>query len=157
MNFFIISLGSNISPAVNLRRAVVLLQDRADVIQVASAWETRAVGSSGPNFYNTAALLRTECSPEQLKSEVLRPVENLLGRVRTADKYAPRTIDLDPIVNGQEVLEKRLWEYAYLAVPTAEILPGLVNPATGEHLARAAQRLMQTSFILPHPEVFLPQ
>ena len=89
-----------------------------------------------------------------LKFRVLRPIEVALGRVRTSDKYAPRTIDLDPIVYGETVLDDRLWTYAYLALPAAEILPDLLHPQTKERLADIADRLLKLTHPVPHPGVF---
>ena len=43
-----------------------------------------------------------------LKKLVLHPIENKLGRVRTRDKYLPRTIDLDIIIFDSEVVDPNL-------------------------------------------------
>jgi 2-amino-4-hydroxy-6-hydroxymethyldihydropteridine diphosphokinase len=150
----IVSLGSNISPVANLRRAVDLLCARTTVLQVATVWETPPVGTTGPNFYNSAICLLTTADPQTLKDEVLHPLETELGRVRTADKYAPRPIDLDAIVFDDTVLDERLWEYAYLALPIAELCPDLPHPHTHQPLAEIARRLQLTSDAIPHPEVF---
>jgi 2-amino-4-hydroxy-6-hydroxymethyldihydropteridine diphosphokinase len=77
--------------------------------EVAQTWETPAVGSRGPNFLNTAAAVRTQLPPELLKSLVLRRIERQLGRVRTANKNAPRTIDLDILVYEGQVLDPKVW------------------------------------------------
>ena len=68
-------------------------------------WETQAVGSPGPNFLNTAVKITTGLEMSALKLSVLRSVEQELGRVRTSDKNAPRTIDLDIIVFDDEICE----------------------------------------------------
>jgi 2-amino-4-hydroxy-6-hydroxymethyldihydropteridine diphosphokinase len=150
----IVSLGSNISPVENLRRALERLQARETVLQVATAWETPAVGTIGPNFYNSAVRLLSEKDPTDLKQSVLRPIEQELGRVRTSDKYAPRPIDLDPVLWGDDVLDDRLWEYAYLAVPIAELCPDLINSRTGERLADIASRVQRATQVIAHPELF---
>jgi 2-amino-4-hydroxy-6-hydroxymethyldihydropteridine diphosphokinase len=150
----IVSIGSNVSPVANLRRAVELLSARTTVLQIATAWETPPVGTTGPNFYNSAICLLTPSDPQTLKADLLRPLEAELGRVRTADKYAPRPIDLDPIVYADTILDERLWEYAYLALPIAELCPDLPHPHTHQPLAEIARRLLLTSDAIPHPEVF---
>jgi 2-amino-4-hydroxy-6-hydroxymethyldihydropteridine diphosphokinase len=150
----LVSLGSNLNPVQNLRRAIEILQARCRVIQVAGVWETPAVGTTGPNFFNSAVSLLTDQDPISLKFRCLRSIEADLGRVRTSDKYAPRTIDLDPVVIDATVLDERLWSYAYLALPVAELAPNLLHPQTKERLVDIASRLQKLGYAIPHPEVF---
>jgi 7,8-dihydro-6-hydroxymethylpterin-pyrophosphokinase len=78
-----------------------------------------------------------------LKGEVLRPIEEALGRRRTADRNAPRPIDLDVLVHGGEVLEEeglRLPDpdvrvRPFVAFPLWELAPDLVLPGDGVRLA----------------------
>jgi 2-amino-4-hydroxy-6-hydroxymethyldihydropteridine diphosphokinase len=150
----LVSLGSNLQPVDNLRRAVEILKMRCRVLQVASVWETPAVGTTGPNFFNSAVSLLSEYDPITLKYRCLRMIETELGRVRTNDKYAPRTIDLDPVVIDTTVLDERLWSYAYLALPIADLAPDLLHPQTKERLADIAGRLYSLGNATPHPEVY---
>jgi 2-amino-4-hydroxy-6-hydroxymethyldihydropteridine diphosphokinase len=106
-----------------------------------------------PNFLNMAVCIHTALSPAELKQDVLSPLERSLGRVRTADKYAPRTMDLDLTVYDGEVLDSELWRRLYLALCFAELLPDLRHPETGETLAETAERLKQGRLALPHPEL----
>ncbi len=57
-----------------------------------------------PNFLNAAVLIETDLTAAELKEQVLQVIERELGRVRTADKNAPRTIDLDIALFGDQVL-----------------------------------------------------
>ena len=136
-----IGFGSNIKPLENLVCALQLLTEHVTVERVAQTWESPAVGSRGPNFLNTAAAIRTPLPPELLKTLVLRRVERELGRVRTANKNAPRTIDLDILVYEGRVLDPKVWTDSFVAVPLAELLPDLRHTQTGESLSQAAQRL----------------
>jgi 2-amino-4-hydroxy-6-hydroxymethyldihydropteridine diphosphokinase len=140
-----LSLGSNIDPAQNIAQAIELLRQHAPGLQLSPVYETRAVGSAGPNFLNLAACLRTPLDAAALKAQVLRPVENQLGRRRSADKNAPRTIDLDIIVFDGAVIDAELWTRYHLAAPLAELLPELKNPQSGETLRETAQRLSARS------------
>lgn len=139
-------LGSNIRPEHNLPLAVGLLQKQLKVLQASSVWETTAVGSDGPNFLNAALLVSTPFDVHALKERILRPLEAQLGRVRTQDKNAPRTMDIDVILFDGLVLDSALWNYAYRAVPVADILPGLPS-GTGENLREVALRLARTGQI----------
>ena len=149
----IIGLGSNVEPERHLGEAVRALRAAAalDVLAVSSAWATPAVGPAGqPPFLNAAVLVATTLPAPVLRSEVLRPIESALGRVRTEDRYAPRTIDLDLVtygtgrlhIDGREIPDPDLAFQAFLAVPAAEVAPGWLHPVTGVPLARLAADLL---------------
>jgi 2-amino-4-hydroxy-6-hydroxymethyldihydropteridine diphosphokinase len=146
----VVSLGSNLEPERHLPRAVAALAERLPLLRVSSAWATAAVGPRPqPPFLNAAVLLRS-ADPQRLKREVLRPVEALLGRVRTGDRFAPRTIDLDLVLHGDAgpspsglgLPDPDLVREVHLAVPAAEVLPDWRHPATGEPLSVIAERLL---------------
>ncbi len=105
-----LSLGSNIAPADNLKQALELLRRELTVLAVSRAWRTPAVGSQGPDFLNAAVLVHAPQPASQLKSQVLRDIEARLGRIRGEDKYAPRTIDIDIVVDGERVVDPELWK-----------------------------------------------
>jgi 2-amino-4-hydroxy-6-hydroxymethyldihydropteridine diphosphokinase len=148
-----LSLGSNIAPADNLKQALELLRQELTVLAVSRAWRTPAVGSQGPDFLNAAVLVHAPQPASQLKSRVLRDIEARLGRIRSDDKYAPRTIDIDIIVDGDQVVDPELWQYAHLAQPVAELLPDLVDPSSGQTLEAIAERLRPLARIRPCPEM----
>lgn len=145
-------MGSNICPTKNLPLAVYLLQKYMTILQTSSVWETEAVGSDSPNFLNAALLVTTSMEAEILKEQVLRPLEARLERVRTSDKNAPRTIDLDIILFDRQLLEPNLWRYAYCAVPVAEVLPGYQSD-TGEYLKDSALHLVRSTSIWERKDV----
>ncbi len=149
-----LSLGSNIDPDRNLRKAVQALMAVGPVDSISSAWETPPVGTSGANFLNAAVKIRTEKTPEGLKSQVLRRIEQQMGRVRTRDKFAPRTIDLDILLFNGNLMEANLWQQAHLAAPLAELLPDYQNLETHETLQQAAQRLLRSTPCRVRSDVF---
>ena len=150
-----LSLGSNIDPDQNLRRAVQALSEVGQVDAVSAAWETPPVGTSGANFLNAAVKFRTEYTSEGLKSQVLRPIEHQMGRVRTRDKFAPRTIDLDILLFDGFLMEAGLWQQVHLAAPLAELIPDYENPETHETLQQAAQRLLRRTPCRVRSDIFL--
>lgn len=148
--------GSNINPVENLRRAVAELCTCCQLKNTSTAWETVAIGSANaPNFLNLAAWMQTEVDARTLKEAVMRPLEARLGRVRTADKNAPRTLDIDIILFDGVVLDEALWQRNFIAIPMAELLPDLIHPETGERLADLAARLLPGSGAIAHPEIKL--
>lgn len=148
-----ISLGSNIRPEENLPRSVILLNKFGQVITGSTVWETAPVGTSGPSFLNAAVLLRVFVPPMILKSLVLRRIEIEMGRIRTLNKNAPRSIDLDILIADGQIVEPAIWSRAHLAVPLAEILPDLADPDSGRNLAQVAQELFRPDEIHPRFDV----
>lgn len=136
-----LGLGSNISPETNFPRALNLLRGTVQVVAVSKTWNTPAVGTEGPDFLNAAVAIRTELSQNELKSRVIRKIENDLGRVRTEDKNAPRPIDIDILIFDNELFDPQIWLQVHLAVPLAELIPNYIHPESGETLAQTARRL----------------
>ena len=139
----VISVGSNIDKEKHLPSAIRLLRGHRDieVRKVSGFYESEAVGShkDAPPFLNAAIVIGTALGPEELRSE-LRAIEHKLGRVRTLDKNAPRTIDLDIVYYAALVDDFGEWEVpdpqaasaAHIVVPLAEVAPEWVDPRTGQ-------------------------
>lgn len=138
-------LGSNIAPEANLAAALLELGRRFPILRASRLWKSPAVGSEGPDFLNMAVLILAAPTAFALKRGVLRPIEAGLGRVRTSDKNAPRTIDIDIVAEAGQTLDPGLWKYAHAAAPVAEILPDLVSPQSGERLRALADRLRRNA------------
>lgn len=126
----VIAIGSNIQPEINIPKAISLLRTLVEVKIVSNIWETKPVGTDGPNFYNGAVLIRTDLGLRDLKYQVIRKIEDQLGRVRTSDSHAPREIDLDIVVFNDLVMEEALWNQVFVAKPVSELIPDFLNPYT---------------------------
>ena len=148
-----LSLGSNIQPEMNLRRAIELLYEYGNILKGSSAWESEAVGSEGPNYLNACVLFTTPLFLVELKEKVIHPIEAKLGRKRSEDKYAPRTIDIDMILFDGQLCNDKFWTLAFVVIPLAEIYPKFQNPLTQENIMETATRLRQKTWIETRPEV----
>lgn len=148
-----LSIGSNIQPEIHLPRAAALLAEYGQVQAVSRAWESHAVGSDGPNFLNACLLFLTSLEARELKERAIRDIEARLGRVRSSDKYAPRTVDLDIVLFDGQTLDPGHWQSAFVLVPFAELAPDFQHPLTGERLAEVAQRVRRQTWIVPRPEI----
>lgn len=144
-----LSLGSNIGPEDNLPAAVRLLARFGSVLAVSTVWESQPFEAAGQaNYLNAALLLETPLSARALRDTAIAAIEAELGRVRTADKNAPRTIDIDIMLFNREITragprripDPELLERPFVAIPLAETDPGYVHPETGETLATIAAR-----------------
>jgi 2-amino-4-hydroxy-6-hydroxymethyldihydropteridine diphosphokinase len=158
-----IALGSNINSEYNMREAVQRLSLRCRLLTVSPVYETAPVGKTDqPNFLNAAALIETDLTAAELKTQVLQVIEQELGRVRTKDKNAPRTIDLDIVLFGDQVLDvgprhipdPDISKYPYIAVPLADVAPEQRHPETGQTLQEIAQSL-PASGLVRRPDVVL--
>lgn len=141
--------------------------DRAiGVSAVSRAYEGAPVGAPGtPRFLNAAVAIRTALSASELKFSVLRPIEARLGRVRTSDPNAPRTIDIDiALIPGvvladpelqMEVPDPEIARRAHLALPLRDLAPGVVPPGCDTTLERLAARLEESADIRVRDDVTL--
>jgi len=150
-----LSLGSNIEPEKYLSKAIQSLGEHGRVVQVSSAWETRAVGSDGPNFLNACALFLTKLGAYDLKEQTIRQIEAELGRVRTADKNSPRTIDIDIVLVDDKPLNVEFWDYVFVVVPLAELLPDFIHPIKREKLSQVADEVRKQTWMIKRDDVNL--
>ncbi|MCX6343647.1 MAG: 2-amino-4-hydroxy-6-hydroxymethyldihydropteridine diphosphokinase [Armatimonadetes bacterium] len=146
-----VGIGSNIDPERNITAAVKMLKARVRVIAVSTFYQTPAVGNSNsPDFINGAALIETDIPAHALKFEALRGIEKSLGRLRTENKYSPRTIDLDIMIYGDAVIDEPeliipdpdIYTRAFAAAAIAEMDPNLVLPESGDRILDIARSLV---------------
>jgi 2-amino-4-hydroxy-6-hydroxymethyldihydropteridine diphosphokinase len=149
LNDAYLSLGSNIDPELNLPAAVRELARFGRVVAVSSVWESPPEGfAEQPYFLNAALLLETPLSAAELKERAIAGIEAQLGRTRSANRNAPRTIDIDIMLFNHDRLtlgrrtipDAEVLERPFVAIPLAEIAPAYRHPVTGETLAAIAGR-----------------
>lgn len=150
-----IELGSNIQPEHYLPQAVTRLESLGRILAVSKAYQNPAISDDPqPDYINAAVLIETTYSPLELREE-LREIEARLERVRTADKYAPRTIDLDLVLYGNMIIDhpqlklpdKHIYSRPHLALTLAECDPDYRHPQTGETLREVADRLFDPDLL----------
>ena len=136
-----IGLGSNLAnPLVQVRQALVELDSipGTRVTARSSFYRTLPVGLlEQPEFINAVASVRTTLKPQALLAALLA-IENRHGRRRSI-RNAPRTLDLDLLLYGEQVLGQdgltlphpRLQERAFVLAPFAEIAPDAMVPGRG--------------------------
>ena len=135
-----LGLGSNMGDRrANLDKALDLLSQRVEVLEVSPTYDTEALGDADqPRFLNLVCKLRTRLAPLGLLT-LAKGIESKLGR-RPSGRNAPRPIDIDILFFGDLVTETpklviphpRLAERAFVLVPLAELAPELVHPASGK-------------------------
>jgi 2-amino-4-hydroxy-6-hydroxymethyldihydropteridine diphosphokinase len=137
-----IGLGSNLGDREGwLRRALELLraEPEIEVVAVSSVRETEPVGYlDQPPFLNAAVEVKTSLAARALLDRLLA-VEQALGRRRDGPRFGPRTIDLDLLLYGDELVDEpaltvphpRLAERRFALEPLHELDPTLVVPGRG--------------------------
>jgi 2-amino-4-hydroxy-6-hydroxymethyldihydropteridine diphosphokinase len=132
-----IGLGSNLGDReANLRAALERLAELG-ALRVSSLRETDPVGvTDQPRFVNAVAELETDLGAGALLGRLLE-IERELGRDRSREeRWGPRTIDLDLLLYGNEVLagpgltvpHPRLAERRFVLEPLHELAPDLALP-----------------------------
>jgi 2-amino-4-hydroxy-6-hydroxymethyldihydropteridine diphosphokinase len=139
-----IAVGSNIEPEKNILSALTTLKSKIIIAAISYFYRTSAVGKrQQPDFLNGVVKIQTDLSPHQLKFDVLRNIEQFLGRVRSCDKFAPRTIDLDLVVYDSLVVDvpdlhlpdPAIRLYPFVAIPLLEVAPELILSDTATALS----------------------
>jgi 2-amino-4-hydroxy-6-hydroxymethyldihydropteridine diphosphokinase len=138
-----VGLGANLGDRERtLRAAVEALAAEAgiEVVAVSTLRETEPVGvGEQPPFLNGAVALETTLTARELLDRLLA-AEQRFGRIRIPGEHGPRTLDLDLLLYGDEVIDEpgltvphpRLHERRFVLEPLAELVPGLVVPGRGD-------------------------
>jgi 2-amino-4-hydroxy-6-hydroxymethyldihydropteridine diphosphokinase len=135
-----VGLGSNLgaSEAILAAAFVELARlPRTRLVARSSLYRSAPVDADGPDFLNAVARVDTALAATALLAELLR-IETLHGRERSGH-HAPRTLDLDLLLFGDDVIEApglivphpRLHERAFALEPLIEIWPEAVVPGRG--------------------------
>lgn len=140
-----VGLGGNVGDAASILREAFASLDHLPhtrVLRVSRLYRTPAWGvTSQPDFINAVAMIETALAPPALLVHLMR-IERDAGRDRlagAADRWGPRTLDLDLLLYGDEVIDvpglkvphPHLHERAFALVPMLEIAPEIRIPGHG--------------------------
>lgn len=139
-----VGIGANLGERErSIRRASELIgASRLSALRETEPWGVL----DQPRFLNAVAELETELSARTLL-KLLLAVERELGRVRGAERWGPRVIDLDLLLYGSETIEEpgltvphpRLHERRFVLEPLVELDPELEVPGRGRVSALLAE------------------
>ena len=135
----VIALGSNLgNRELNIDSAIAELAKIIEITHLSTNHETDPVGGpEQPKYLNAILIAETHLDPHELLISMLE-IENKLGRKREIH-WGPRTIDLDLIVVGDEVVvsdvlvlpHPRAHERKFVLEPWLEIDPTAQIPGIG--------------------------
>jgi 2-amino-4-hydroxy-6-hydroxymethyldihydropteridine diphosphokinase len=88
-----------------------------------------------PDYINAVVAIKTELTPIELL-DCTQKIELEQGRVRKDERWGPRTLDLDIVLYGNEVIDSErltvphygMKEREFVLYPLAEIAPSLQLP-----------------------------
>jgi len=117
----ILGIGSNIDPDDNISRMLRLLSTKVKIVKVSSLIKTPPIGiSEQSDFTNGAVKIETKMRREEL-TNLLKNIEDELGRDRSGPKFGPRTIDIDLIVWNGEIVDEEYYSRDFLKRSVAEV------------------------------------
>ena len=129
-----VGLGSNLDdPLAQIRQALRELDglDRVRLVQVSSLYRSRPMGPGDqPDYLNAVAALDTRLDAENLLL-LLQGIEEFHHRVRSGQRWGPRTLDLDLLLYDDQRIDSPhlrvphygLAERNFVLYPLAEIAP----------------------------------
>lgn len=114
MNTCIIGIGSNIDAETNIPKMLEILQTKVEVIKVSPMIRTKPIGiKEQPDYTNGAVKINTELDQNNL-NQLLKSIEDELGRDRSGLKFGPRTMDLDIVVWNDEIVDQDYYTRDFL-------------------------------------------
>jgi len=130
-------LGSNLGDSKKyIHDALDFINERVGTVTgLSSLYQTASWGNEDqPDFINQVVSVKTKLNPQQLLENIL-VIETKLGRER-GDKWGSRTIDIDLLFYGTEVINEDnlivphpfLHQRRFTLMPLVELNPGLVHP-----------------------------
>lgn len=134
-----IGAGSNQQRVPMLRSARAMLAEHFGQLRLSPVYESAAVGFIGAPFLNLVIGIDSSM-PLGTVLTTLRAIEDRHGRQRGADKFAPRTLDLDLLTYGDWIgVHERLVLpreeitcHAFVLAPLAAVAPDERHPVLGQ-------------------------
>ena len=139
-----LGLGANLNaPREQLDNAILALQTlpHCEFISVSRHYASKPMGPQDqPDYVNAVAAIKTSLLPEQLL-DFTQKIELDHGRVRKEERWGPRTLDIDILLFGNQVINTErltvphygLTEREFVVYPLLEIAPDITLP-TGKRL-----------------------
>jgi deoxyguanosine kinase len=150
-----LSLGSNMGDRyLTLQKAIFRIQKKAgDILALSAVYENPAIGFEGEDFLNVCIAINTELLPMELLKTLLQ-IERNFGRERSAqDGYHSRTLDIDIILYGNEVIHTpeldiphpRMDSRNFVLKPLADIAPQYYHPVHKKDIRNLLQQCKDRS------------
>ncbi|MDQ6971309.1 MAG: 2-amino-4-hydroxy-6-hydroxymethyldihydropteridine diphosphokinase [Mariprofundaceae bacterium] len=118
---YLVGMGSNIEPEHHLKAAASAIRAGFSGARFSAVYASPAVGmDEAADFLTACCSLQSDMAPEALAAW-LKHLEDEHGRDRSHGSWKPRTLDLDILMAGEQVLDDELFRYAHAYVPASEL------------------------------------
>jgi 2-amino-4-hydroxy-6-hydroxymethyldihydropteridine diphosphokinase len=134
-----IGLGSNLDdPQSQLRRAIEALRHipESRLTAISRIYRSKPMGPSDqPDYLNAVAMFDT-CLEPLVLLDALQAIEQVQGRTRNGERWGPRTLDLDLLLYGAEMIEHPrlqvphpgIYQRNFVLYPLFDLAPELTLP-----------------------------
>ena len=117
----LMGMGSNIHPEEHLSSAAAELREHYPQVSFSAVYCSKAVGMEGDDFLNACCLIQDVTDRVALVNWC-KALEDRHGRDRSEGSWKPRTLDLDLLMFGEEVVDDDLFRYPHVYVPASELV-----------------------------------
>lgn len=155
-----IAIGSNLAnPLLQVEAALAALANlpHSRLVKTSSFYRTKPLGPQNqPDYLNAVVKLETELAAEQLL-DATQAIELNQGRQRKGQRWGARTLDLDLLLYGTQVIHSErltvphydMKNREFMLYPLAEIAPDLHFP-DGSTLQAALKKIDRRGLLLWH-------
>jgi 2-amino-4-hydroxy-6-hydroxymethyldihydropteridine diphosphokinase len=148
---YYLGLGSNIGDRfLNIKNALDFLSTLGTIIKISSLYETEPedMAPGTKDFYNLVLSLESNIDPFSLLKKI-KSYEELMGRDLLNSHNKPRTIDIDILLAGNELIEaknliiphKEMINRGFVLIPMKEIAPEVLHPVLKKTIADLVLKL----------------
>jgi 2-amino-4-hydroxy-6-hydroxymethyldihydropteridine diphosphokinase len=141
-----VGVGSNLGDRwahLSLAARRIRAGSRVALLRASRVWDAAPMGPPQPRYLNAALEIETELTPGALLV-LLQAIEQDAGRVRGPVRWAARTLDLDILLYGDQLVRRRglvvphpgIVLRRFVLAPLAELCPDRVVPGTGRTVAQ---------------------
>ncbi|AJA45775.1 2-amino-4-hydroxy-6-hydroxymethyldihydropteridine diphosphokinase [Frischella perrara] len=134
-----VALGANLGdPLQQAENAIAAIEQipQTSVIKISPFYRSKPLGPQDqPDYLNAVIKIISELSPLALL-KALQTIELNLGRVRKANRWGPRTLDLDILLYDNQVIQSEeltiphydMYNREFVLYPLFDIAPDLILP-----------------------------
>lgn len=152
-----IGLGSNLSePVEQVKNAINEIKKiaQSQIKSVSSLYLSKPMGPQDQDDYINAVVALETSLPATELLNALQAIENKAGRIRKANRWGARILDLDIILFGNEIINTErltiphygMTEREFVLLPLAEIAPLLTLP-DGKSVKLLSQNIANNSMV----------
>ncbi|WMS85578.1 2-amino-4-hydroxy-6-hydroxymethyldihydropteridine diphosphokinase [Pleionea litopenaei] len=141
-----VSIGTNVEHNKHLTMAMEQLYQNFGQLLISPVYQSAAVGFDGNDFYNLVAGFYSDLDVLAL-TQRFKDIERLSGRDHSAPKFSDRTLDIDLLNYGDEVINEpvvlprdEILYHAFVLFPLADIASDWQHPVAAAPISEIASK-----------------